>query len=95
MYASRKGQHTVVLSPPQPRMLELVQILTASLLSRNQTGSVSLDAPWGTVTSFPSTVRVISACRADVDANVRRPRYVLHYEPRNRALELMEPTFAR
>jgi hypothetical protein len=30
--------------------------------------------PWGTVTSLPSTVSVISACRLEVDPKARRPR---------------------
>lgn len=31
------------------------------------------NAPCGTVTSLPSTVSVISACRTDEETNVRRP----------------------
>ena len=35
--------------------------------------AMSRHAPCGTVTSFPSTVRVMSACLDDEEANVRRP----------------------
>ena len=63
---------------------------TSSFASLNQRGTCANDLvpqpgkverfrrlPCGTVTSFPSTVRVISARSDEVEANVLRPKHVL------------------
>lgn len=39
-----------------------------------------INGPWGTVTSLPSTVRVMSAFRAGLDVNVLRAReYIVNW----------------
>ena len=54
-------------------MLESMQSLRDRVDIGGRRGRRTCAAPWGTVTSLPSTVNVISALRADVEENDRRP----------------------
>lgn len=54
-------------------MLESTQSLHGGVDIGRRRGRRIGAAPWGTVTSLPSTVSVISALRAEVEENDRRP----------------------
>jgi hypothetical protein len=54
-------------------MLESMQSLRDRVDVLSRRGRRTGAAPWGTVTSLPSTINVISPLRAEVEENERRP----------------------
>ena len=64
---------TVEWLRPRLHMLESMQSLHGRVDIGGRRGSRTGAAPWGTVTTLPSTVSVISPLRAEVDENDRRP----------------------